>query len=92
MLMRKCFNGMRKFNQKNSTAKRYTNIMLSKMDRWMKKRAFRTWNDGGNIMKMEMHMEHQNALTEETTVLNHDLGVLTKKHADKCARNDAATL
>ena len=57
------------------------------MDHWMKKRAFRTWNDGGNIMKMEMHMDHQNALTEEMTVKNNDLGNLTKKLADKSARN-----
>ena len=55
----------------------------------MKKRAFATWLDGGNTMKIEMHLEHQNALTEEMTVKNNELGNLTKKVADKNARNEA---
>ena len=54
----------------------------------MKKRAFATWLDGGNTMKIEMHLEHQNALTEEMTVKNNELGTLTKKVADKNARNE----
>ena len=57
------------------------------MDHWMKKRAFGIWMDGGNQMKMEMHMETQNCLTEEMTVKNNELGGVTKKLADKSARN-----
>ena len=90
-LMRKCFLAMRSFNTSNVTAKRYTNILLNKMDHWMKKRAFATWLDGGNTMKIEMHLDHQNALTEEMTVKNNELGTLTKKVADKTARNEHLT-
>ena len=56
--MRKCFNSIKKFNQKQDTAQRYWKILLGKMDHWMKKRAFATWMDGGNMMKMEMAIEH----------------------------------
>ena len=52
--MRKCFVAIKKFNQKNFTAKRYWKILLGKMDHWMKKRAFGIWMEGGNQMKMEM--------------------------------------
>ena len=61
------------------------------MDHWMKKRAFGIWMDGGNQMKMEMALEQQANLTEEMTVKNNELGGLTKKHADKCARNAVMT-
>ena len=61
------------------------------MDHWMKKRAFGTWLDSGNTMKMEILQEEQNTLTEEMTVKNNELGALTKKVADKNARNDALT-
>lgn len=85
--MRKCFNNVKSYNQKNKTAKRYCKSLLVKMDKWMKKRAFGIWMDGGNQMKMEMHMESQNNLTEEMTVKNNELGGVTKKLADKSSRN-----
>ena len=85
-LVRKCFNAVRKFNAKNTKATQYTKILFSKMDHWMKKRAFATWMDGGNTMKIEMCHEHQNNLTEEMTVKNNEIGNLSKKHADKSAR------
>lgn len=56
--MRKCFKAVKAFNTKNMTATRYWKILLGKMDHWMKKRAFATWMDGGNQMKMEMVIEH----------------------------------
>ena len=90
-LARKCFNAMRAFNAKNDTAKRYWTILLGKMDHWMKKRAFAAWMDGGNQMKFEMHVENQNALTEEMTVKNNTLGGLSKKLADKSSKNAALT-
>ena len=90
-LMRKCFNGVKAFNDKNETATRYFKIVLGKMDRWMKKRAFATWMDGGNQMKMEMVMDHQNVLTDEMTVKNNELGGVTNKLADKSARNVVLT-
>ena len=89
--MRKCFNSIRAFNDKNDKASRYWKILLGKMDHWMKKRAFGIWMDGGNQVKMEMIMEHQNNLTEEMTVRNNELGGLTKKHADKTAKNAMMT-
>ena len=57
-LARKCFNAIKAFNNKNNTAERYFKVILGKMDHWMKKRAFATWMDGGNAMKMEMHFEN----------------------------------
>lgn len=86
-LARKCFKAIKAFNNKHQTAERYFKVILGKMDHWMKKRAFATWMDGGNQMKMEMCFENQNALTEEMTVKNNTLGGLTKKVADKNARN-----
>ena len=84
--LRKCFDSVRAYNAKNEKAKRYWKILLGKMDHWMKKRAWGTWMDGGNQMKMDMVIEHQNNLTEEMTVKNNELGGLTKRHADKTAR------
>ena len=86
-LVRKCFNKIRDFNNKNLTAKRYWKILLGKMDHWMKKRAFAMWMDGGNTMKMEMIMDEQNALNEESFSKNNELGGLTKKVADRSNRN-----
>ena len=85
--MRKCFNAMRKFNNTNQKATTYWKILLGKMDHWMKKRAFATWLNSGNTMKMEILQEEQNNLTEEMTVKNNELGALTKKVADKNSRN-----
>lgn len=89
--MKKCFKSIQEFNKKNMTAKRYWKILLGKMDHWMKKRAFGTWMDGGNTMMIETCLEKQNQLTDEMTVKNNSLGSLTKKHADKTARNAALT-
>ena len=90
-LMRKCFVAIKKFNQKHGTSKRYWTILLGKMDHWMKKRAFATWQEGGNQMIMESCLENQAMLTEEMTVKNNTLGDLTKKHADKSGRNAVLT-
>lgn len=61
------------------------------MDHWMKKRAFATWLNSGNTMKMEILQDEQNNLTEEMTVKNNELGALTKKVADKNSRNNNLT-
>ena len=89
--MRKCFKAIRSWNNTNTKANMYWKILLGKMDHWMKKRAFTTWLNSGNIMKMEILQEEQNCLTEEMTVKNTELGGLTKKVADKTARNNALT-
>jgi hypothetical protein len=85
-LKRKCFKAIRGFNEKNIKAKGYCKILLGKMDHWMKKRAFKTWQEGGNVMKMESLTMEQNNLTDEMTVKNNELGGLTKRHADKSQR------
>ena len=53
----------------------------------MKKRAFARWLDGGNTMKMEFLQEEQNMNAETMVVKNNEIGKLTKKVADKSARN-----
>lgn len=57
------------------------------MDTWQKKRAFMRWRDKGNTKMVQMMIEEQNQLTDEMTSLEHNLGNLTKKVADKSARN-----
>ena len=89
--LRKCFNAMRSYNSKNVKARTYMKILLGKMDHWTKKRAFGMWQDGGNVMKMEDLQFEQNALTEEMTVKNAELGTLATKVADKSARNAQLT-
>lgn len=56
-LLKKCFNAIKGFNDKNLKAKRYWKILLGKMDHWMKKRAFATWMDGGNTVRIEQCLE-----------------------------------
>ena len=85
--MRKCFNAIRTYNGVNVKAKTYAKIVFGKMDHWMKKRAFGTWMNGGNLMKMEILQEEQNVLTDEMTVKNNEIGNLSKKVADKSTRN-----
>lgn len=85
--MRKIFNAIRGFNKKNINARVHCKILLGKMDHWMKKRAFATWLDGGNMAKMEMIMENQGMLTDEMTVNNKELTNASKRLADKNARN-----
>ena len=89
--MRKCFNAIRGYNAVNMKAKTYAKIVFGKMDHWMKKRAFGTWMDGGNVMKMEILQDEQNVLTDEMTVKNNEIGNLSKKVADKSTRNAQLT-
>ena len=45
------------------------------------------WRDKGNVKMVQMMIEEQNGLTDEMTTLEHNLGDVTKKVADKSARN-----
>ena len=45
---RKIFNAWCSFNHKFKKSKVYWSLLLNKMDNWMKKRAFSTWQNQGN--------------------------------------------
>ena len=82
---------LKEMREEALAGKHYAHLLLGKMHRWMIRLAFKNWMEGGNTMKIEQCIETQNALTEEMTVRNNELGNLTKRLADKTAKNDALT-
>ena len=85
--IRKVFNAWCTYKYKFQKAKSYWNIMLTKMDTWMKKRAFMRWRNQGNVKMSQMMVEETNNLTGQMVELEHKRGNLTKKVADKSAKN-----
>ena len=61
--IRKVFNAWCTYKYKFQKAKSYWNILLTKMDSWMKKRAFMNWRNQGNVKMSQMMVEETNNLT-----------------------------
>jgi len=86
--LRRVFNSWAAYRFQFQEAKKCSQRVFTNMDTWMKKRAFMKWRDQGNVKMVQMFQEEQNQLTDNMMNLEHEVGDLTKKVADKSARND----
>jgi len=77
------FNAFLVFKNKFKKARNYWKIVFTKMDMWMRQRAFHRWLKNAHQESEDVLNEEFNTATEELTITNHELGELVEVHQDK---------
>lgn len=84
---RKIFNAWCSFNHKFKKSKVYWSLLLNKMDNWMKKRAFSTWQNQGNRKVADELKTYQQEMVMELDGLEKEAKELEVTHQRKVAKN-----
>lgn len=84
---RKIFNAWCSFNHKFKKSKVYWSLLLNKMDNWMKKRAFSTWQNQGNRKVADELKAYQQEMVMELDGLEKESKELEVTHQRKVAKN-----
>lgn len=84
---RQVFNALCVYVHRFRKSKGYWSMILGKMDNWMKRRAFLTWQNQGHQKVTDLLREEQNVNTLELEDLNTELGQHVNLHEKKMTKN-----